>query len=86
MADLFAQHWKTRWDLIATDPEEEELREDLERCAGRGNCHGCLSWCALCGDVSNVCHIFEWPDYCDQHERYPESGPGGNPCQLVFFE
>lgn len=84
MADLYSTFWENRWDLIASDPEDEELREDLARCTGPGKCHGCLKWCTFCGDVSDMCDVTEWPHRCDQHERYPQR-PLPDPRQLVLF-
>ncbi len=26
-----------------------------EDCSGDGKCHGCMSWCAVCGDVTTMC-------------------------------
>ncbi len=26
-----------------------------EECAGEGRCHGCMSWCNSCGDVTTTC-------------------------------
>lgn len=82
--------WKTRWDIIGYDREEEEREKAakeraraLLECAGPGNCHGSLSWCPYCGDVVDVCHVFEWPDRCDMHERYP-APPEPDSRQLVL--
>lgn len=41
---------------------------DKDPCPGEGRCHGCLSWCSWCGDVSRTC---DDPD-CDTHRRLPE--------------
>jgi hypothetical protein len=34
-------------------------------CAGRGQCHGSLAWCAACGGVDDVCSAVD----CDTHGR-----------------
>lgn len=33
-------------------------------CPGEGRCHGSMSWCDVCGDVSEVCDDHA----CDRHE------------------
>lgn len=58
--------WGTRYQRLVFELPE------LPPCPGEGVCHGPLSWCELCGDVSDVCDAIEWPDACDCHERYPE--------------
>lgn len=48
----------------------------MSDCPGEGKCHGCVSWCDYCGDVSEVC-----PDdfrNCDAH-YCPTCGR----CQLI---
>ncbi len=77
--------WKTRWDIIGYDREEEERKRQIEECEGFGNCHGCLAWCAFCGDVDDMCDVTDWPDRCDTHKRYPAPPPGPDPRQLVLF-
>lgn len=80
----FVRSWRTRWDLLVGDPERERYFAALHECEGAGNCHGCLGWCAICGDVSNVCHVRTWPERCDEHQRYPEPPPPPDPSQLQF--
>jgi len=46
-------------------PGEEGL---MTECPGEGQCHGCLSWCDLCGDVDHVC---DYPE-CSRHLREEE--------------
>lgn len=82
----FPLFWKTRWDIIGYDREREERERADRECTGLGNCHGCLSWCVHCGNVGDMCHVSEWPERCDIHERYPEPPPGPDPNQLVLFE
>lgn len=47
-----------------------------EECTGHGRCHGCLAWCAACGDVDTVCDDLS----CDQHAHvhYPEPDEGSD--------
>ena len=79
----FPRFWKTRWDIITFDLERQREQEALDACTGPGNCHGCLSWCTFCGSVHDVCHVLEWPDRCDIHQRHPAK-PKANPAQLVL--
>lgn len=82
---VFPWHAATRWDAILYDHEEERRLEEDRACTGEGNCHGCLKWCVYCGDVANVCNVYEWPDRCDCHERNPKK-PETDPNQLLLFE
>lgn len=34
-------------------------------CTGRGQCHGSLAWCNVCGEVGDVCSAVD----CDTHHR-----------------
>ncbi|HEY8095023.1 MAG TPA: hypothetical protein VIE65_02880 [Methylobacter sp.] len=40
----------------------------MKECPGENKCHGCMSWCELCGDVSYVCDDTR----CDTHQRENE--------------
>ena len=42
----------------------------VEDCAGEGRCHGPVSWCPNCGDVTQVC---DDPSWCDIHPRSEEN-------------
>lgn len=48
--------------------ERTEGRPDA-LCAGAGACHGCQSWCDVCGDVRALC---DQPDMCDRHRSHEE--------------
>lgn len=43
-----------------------------EDCTGEGKCHGALSWCDACGDVSQVCDAAEGDCHC--HARCEHCG------------
>jgi hypothetical protein len=45
------KHWFKRWDPA---------------CEGPGQCHGCLNWCNVCGDVGTTCS--DKPN-CDTHRE-----------------
>ena len=42
-----------------------------DECAGAGKCHGCLKWCADCGDVAHVCDARLRGERCDEHPVPP---------------
>lgn len=51
-------------------------------CAGHGKCHGCLSWCVVCGDVFDICDS----PRCDTHAPCDICGRGWRHCQGVDGE
>lgn len=44
---------------------------EQDECPGKGLCHGCLNWCAECGEVGDVCDARLRGDRCDQHPVPP---------------
>ena len=42
-----------------------------DECTGQGKCHGCLSWCSICGDVAHVCDGRLRGERCDAHPVPP---------------
>lgn len=45
---------------------DERQASAVDDCTGDGMCHGCIAWCAWCGDVSRVC---DDPGLCSCHPR-----------------
>lgn len=40
--------------------------DDMAPCTWKDKCHGTMTWCARCGDVTHLCHA---PDACDVHQQ-----------------
>lgn len=51
--------------------QERAQEPQSDECAGAGQCHGCMTWCPVCGDAAaKVC-----PDHdCDVHNPADEDG------------
>lgn len=45
-----------------------------DECPGKGQCHGCLKWCSVCGDVTHVCDSRLEGKRCDEHPVPPPMG------------
>lgn len=45
---------------------------DTDECTGAGNCHGCLKWCSVCGDVTHTCDMRLRGERCDEHPIPPK--------------
>lgn len=70
--------------ISIVDAQHVELSEALRQvaaseCPGRGECHGSMAWCDVCGDVSATCPEVE----CDLHHPVDSAGvrlvPGEDP-------
>lgn len=57
---------------------EDEL---VETCPGEKSCHGCVSWCPLCGDTGHVCDDPE----CDTHRRETDVLPDMQEAEEALF-
>ncbi len=51
-------------------------------CTGPGNCHGCLKWCNVCGDVDDVCD----DRTCDAHAPCDTCGRPWQTCDAGTAE
>src|SRR5262249_34369171 len=63
----------------AEDPRDAAKPDDA--CPGEGKCHGCLSWCDRCGDVSRICDALR----CDKH-RCKECNEIRPPATREFWD
>ena len=57
--------------ILPADIEGLNVDADDE-CPGAGLCHGCLKWCANCGDVDHVCDARLRGERCDAHPVPPD--------------